>query len=142
MKTVLIVLMTVVFEAFGLLLAAVRVPGSIDWQALTLLAAIAPLCMATSLILPRWLPLDALIMALTNFLCGVGVVILYTVSPERGAKQMAYYALGLAAMIVMSLIVSRKRRFKGLTAFAMLAGVGALILPLVFGQWSGGAKNW
>ena len=142
MKTVLIVLMTVVFEVFGLLLAAVRVPGSIDWQALTLLAAMAPLCMATSLILPRWLPLDALIMALTNFLCGVGVVILYTVSPERGAKQTAYYALGLAAMIIMSLIFSRKRRFKGMTVFAMLAGVGALILPLAFGQWSGGAKNW
>ena len=47
-----------------------------------------------------------------------------------------------AAMIVMSLIVSRVRRFKGLTILSMLVGIGALILPLAFGEWNYGAKNW
>ena len=142
MKTVMIVLLTAVFEAFGFLLAAVRTPGTVDTQALTLMAAMVPACLGTALILPRFLPIDPLIMALTNFLCGVGVVILYTVSPDRGVKQTAYYALGLAAMVAVSLVVSKKRRFKGLTVLSMLVGVGALILPLAFGQWAGGAKNW
>ena len=142
MKTILIALLTALFEGFGLLLCAVRTPGVFDTQALTLLAVMAPLCMATALVLPRLLPIDPLLMALTNFLCGVGVVILYTVSPERGAKQAAYYVLGIAAMIVVSLIVFHKRRFKGLAMLSMVLGIGALILPLAFGEWSGGAKNW
>ena len=141
-RTIMIALLTALFVTLGLLLAAVRTPGVLDTQALLVLAVMAPLGIATSLILPRVLPIDPLIMALTNFLCGVGVVILYTVSPERGVKQMTYYVLGLAAMIVVSLVVSHKRRFKGLTVISMLLGIAALILPLAFGQWSGGAKNW
>ena len=81
-------------------------------------------------------------MALTNFLCGVGVVVLYTVSPERGARQAMFYAMGLAAMLVMSEIVFHVRHFRGLTLLGMALGIGALILPLAFGEWKNGAKNW
>ena len=142
MKIAMIALLTALFDAMGLLMAAVKTQGVIDVRALQLIAMMAPLCLITSLILPRILPIDPLIMALTNFLCGVSVVILYTVSPERGAKQAVFYIMGIAAMILMSLIVARKRKFKGLTVLSMFLGIGALILPLAFGQWSGGAKNW
>ena len=142
MSIVLIALLTALFTAGGLLLCAVRTPGTMDMQAIELLAVMAAAGLLTTLALPRILPIDPLIMALTNFLCSVGVVILYTVSPDRGLKQATYYGIGLAAMIVMSLIVSKVRRFKGLTVLSMLLGVGALVLPLAFGQWSGGAKNW
>ena len=81
-------------------------------------------------------------MALTNFLCGVGVVVLYTVSPERGARQAMFYAMGLAAMLVMSEIVFHVHHFRGLTLLGMALGIGALILPLAFGEWNNGAKNW
>jgi len=141
-RTVMIVLLTMLFEAFGLLLCAVRIQGVVDVKALTILAVLAPLCFLTSLVLPRFMPLDPLIMALTNFLCGVSIVVLYTVSPDRGIKQGTYYVLGIAAMIAVSLVIFHKRRFKGLTVLSMVAGIGALILPLAFGQWSGGAKNW
>ncbi|MGN0775352.1 MAG: FtsW/RodA/SpoVE family cell cycle protein [Candidatus Ventricola sp.] len=141
-KVVLIALLTAAFVAGGLLLAAVSSEAEIDMQALALIALMVPLGLLTSLALPRVLPIDPLIMALTNFLCGVGVVVLYTVTPARGVKQASYYVLGLAAMIVISVLVSRKKRFKGLTLLAMVLGVGALILPLAFGEWSGGAKNW
>ena len=137
-----IVLLTALFIAGALLLAAVRTPGTTDTQAVYLLCMMVPAGILVTLALPRMLPIDPLIMALTHFLCGTGVVILYTVSPERGLRQANYYVIGLMAMIIMSLIVSKKRRFKGLTVFSMLLGVGALILPLAFGQWSGGAKNW
>ncbi|MGN0991200.1 MAG: FtsW/RodA/SpoVE family cell cycle protein, partial [Candidatus Ventricola sp.] len=141
-KVVLIALLTAVFVTGGLLLAAVRSEGTIDTQALSLIALMAPLGLLTSLALPRVLPIDPLIMALTNFLCGVGVVVLYTVSPARGVRQASYYVLGLVAMIAVSALVSRKKRFRGLTLLAMVLGVAALILPLAFGEWAGGAKNW
>lgn len=142
MATCIIVLLTVIFDCFGLALAAVNTAGAIDTQALTILAWIAPLTLITGLILPRFCPIDPLIMALTNFLCGVGIVILYTVSPDRGVKQATYYLLGLAVMLVVSLIVSRTKRFRGLTWLSMVLGIGALVMPLVFGEWVGGAKNW
>lgn len=142
MTVTVIAVLTALFAAGALLLAAVRTPGAIDMQAIYLLAMVAPVCLLTTLALPRVLPIDPLIMALTNFLCSVGMVILYTVSPERGLRQANFYVIGLAGMLVMSLIVSRTRKFKGLTVLAMLLGIGALILPLAFGQWSGGAKNW
>ena len=137
-----IALLTLLFEAMGLLLAASRTPGAIDTQALAVLAVIAPLGLITTLVLPRALPVDALIMALTNFLCGVGIVILYTVSTDRGVRQTVFYVAGLAVMLTMSGIVLRVRRYKGLTLLAMALGIAALLLPLAFGEWYAGAKNW
>ncbi|MBR3794545.1 MAG: FtsW/RodA/SpoVE family cell cycle protein [Clostridia bacterium] len=142
MSVTLIALLTALFLAGGLLLCAVRVEGSVDMRALRLLAAMAPLTLMTTLVLPRFLPIEPLMMALSNFLCSVGVVILYTVSPERGVRQTNFYIMGLAAMIMVSMIVSKMRRFRGLTWLAMILGIGALVMPLVFGEWNNGAKNW
>lgn len=138
----LIALLTALLVAGGLLLRAFASEGQTDMQALVLLSAMVPLGLATTLLLPRFLPIDALTMALTNLLCGVSVVILYTVSPERGVRQTVFYAAGLAVMLMMAGIVSRVRRWKGLTLLAMVLGVAALILPLAFGEWNNGAKNW
>ncbi len=142
MPAVMIALLTALFIGAGLLLCVVRSAGAVDMRALYLMAMMVPVCLLTTIALPRITPIDPLIMALTNFLCGVGVVILYTVSPERGLRQANYYVIGLGAMLVMSLIVSKKRRFKGLTILSMMLGIGGLILPLAFGEWAGGAKNW
>ena len=141
-RVTLIVLLTVLFAAGGLLLAAFKPQGMIDTQALSLLAMLSFSCVMTALVLPRRMPIDPLIMALTNFLCCVGIVVLYTVLPDRGIKQATYYVLGMAAMIVVSLVVSKVRRFHALTVFSMLFGIVLLILPLAFGQWAYGAKNW
>lgn len=138
----LIALLTAVFEALGLLLTACRQAGTLDMRAIYLMAAVVPLGLLTTLALPRVMPIDRLIMALTNFLCGVGIVILYTVSPERGVRQTVFYAGGLAVMLVVGMLVSRCRHFKGLTLLSMLLGIVALALPLVLGEWQNGAKNW
>lgn len=142
MPVTVIALLTTLFLAGGLLLCAVRAEGAIDMRALKLLAVMGPLTLATTLVLPRFLPVEPLIMAMTNFLCSVGIVILYTVSPERGVRQTNFYVLGVAAMLVISLIVSRVRKFRGLAWLAMLLGIAALVMPLVFGEWNNGAKNW
>lgn len=134
-------LLTVAFDVLGLMLCAVR-GNTLDMQALSLMLIMAPAALVTALVLPRFVSLDPVLMALTNFLCGVSVVILYTVAPERGAKQAVFYAAGLLVMLVMHLIVSRLKKWHGLTLLAMILGIGALILPLAFGQWSYGAKNW
>lgn len=137
-----IALLTAAFIVGGLLLAALKRPAELDVRALGLMAVMTPLTLLTTLTLPRVLPIDPLMMALTNFLCGVGVVVLYTVAPTHGAKQLSYYVLGLAAMVVVSRVIARKKRFRGLTLLAMVAGVAVLVMPLAFGEWQNGAKNW
>ena len=137
----LITVLTVAFDVLGLLLCAVRGEAA-DTQALSLMAIMAPMAVVTALVLPRFMKLDALLAALMNFLCGVSVVILYTVAPERGAKQAVFYAAGMVLMLLMSAVVSRLKKWRGLTGLAMVLGVLALILPLAFGEWNYGAKNW
>lgn len=137
-----IALLTALFEALGLLLAAFRQQGIVDAQALTVLAVVVPLGLLTTLVLPRRLPVDPLIMSLTNFLCGVSIVILYTVSTERGLRQTIFYVGSLALMLAVSGVVARARHFRALTLLSMALGLVALALPLAFGQWQYGAKNW
>ena len=138
----LIALLAAAFDVLGLLLCAVRTQGVIDTQALVMLAVMALLALLTATVLPRIAPVDPLLMALTNFLCGVSVVILYTVSPERGIRQMVFYVAGLAVLLAAAWFVSRVRRWHGFTLLAMVLGIGALVLPLAFGEWNYGAKNW
>ncbi len=71
----MIALLTAVFEVLGLLLCAAKAEGAWDTQAVRLCMVMAPLGLLTTLALPRLLPMDSLVMALTNFLCGVGVVV-------------------------------------------------------------------
>ena len=141
-RVTLIVLLTAVFAAGGLLLAGTKTPGSLDTKAFSLMAVLIPVCVLTTLALPRIMPMDPLIMALTNFLCCLGIVILYTVAPKRGLLQANYYLLGVAAMVITSRIIRKTRRFRALTLVSMILGVILLVLPLAFGQWAYGAKNW
>ncbi len=139
---VLIALVTAVFEVLGMSLAGVYTAQDFGAQALILAAVIVPVGIVTSLVLPRFLPLDPLIMALTNFLCAVGIVTLSTVSPSRGFRQVMFYMIGLLLMVCMAMVVSRVKKIRGLTMLLMVLGIGALLLPLLFGEWNYGAKNW
>ena len=67
----MIALLTAVFEVLGLLLCAAKAEGAWDTQAVKLCMVMAPLGLLTTLALPRFLPMDSLVMALMNFLCGV-----------------------------------------------------------------------
>ena len=142
LPVVMIAVLTAVFEALGLMLSAAHTQETVGMDSLAMIAFIVPLGLFTSLILPRFMHMDAMIMALTNFLCGVGIVTLCTVSPLRGNRQMLSYALSLGVMVVMTLMVTRLRRYHGLTLFLMAAGLAVLVLPLIFGKWNNGAKNW
>ncbi len=45
-------------------------------------------------------------------------------------------------MLIMSELVFHMRHFRGLTMLGMVLGIIALVLPLAFGEWNNGAKNW
>jgi len=115
---------------------------SLDTDALFLAAALPVQCVISTFLLNRLLPIDQLLMTLTNFLCGVGVVILYSMLPEVGLRQALWYTLGLGAMTACSLMIRFVRDWKALCWLMMPVGAALLALPIVAGQWNNGAKNW
>ena len=123
-----------------LLLAFKTMPP--DWTALLLAAVLPVLTVASVRFCGRFLFADELILAVSNFLCGLGVIVLYALSPERGLRQCSVYALGLAAMIVSMRLVRAFRGRRVLTWLLALVSLALLALPVAIGRETNGAKNW
>ena len=83
LETGLAALLTAAFQASGMMLALCRPGAEIPQTARMLCMAVVAAGLFTTILLPRFLPVDPPAMALTNFFCGTGIVILMTVSPVR-----------------------------------------------------------
>ena len=112
------------------------------WQGLALAFAVPMLNIATTGMLPRLFPADKLLLSLTNFLCALGVLVLYCTNPSYAYSQAAYYFVGLLAMVVCIYIVRLIRSFRFLVWPMMLVSLGLLALPLAIGEETYGATNW
>ncbi|MDD3214885.1 MAG: FtsW/RodA/SpoVE family cell cycle protein [Eubacteriales bacterium] len=130
------------FSAF--LLIALK--GELRWQGFALAVAVPALIYIATMWLPRFFPADKLLLAIANFLCALGVLILYTTDLDagtsRGLQQAIYYSVGIAAMLFCILLVRYVRRWNLLI---QLIAVGALLLialPLAIGTEQNGATNW
>ena len=115
---------------------------SFDLNALALAGAVPAMIFIGTMLLPRLFPADKLLLSLTNFLCALGVLLLYRIKPEYGLKQAVNYGVGLACMLVCILMVHRIRSWRWLAFMALFVTLGALALPLVMGTEVNGAKNW
>ncbi len=93
-------------------------------------------------VIARKLNADLMLAMLMNFLCALGVILLYGLSPERGLRQGTMFILGIAMFAVCSLAVRLIRDWRALCWLMMLAGITLLLLPVAIGQETNGAKNW
>ena len=112
------------------------------WQGLILAFAVPMANVLTTSLLPRLFPSDKLLLSLTNFLCALGILVLYDTNPSYAYSQAVYYFIGLAAMVVCIYIVRLIRSFRFLIWPMMLAALALLALPLLIGKETFGAKNW
>ena len=112
------------------------------WQALALAFAVPMLNVVTTGVLPRLFPADKLLLALTNFLCALGILMLYRTNPTYAYQQATYYFVGLLAMVVCIYIVRFIRSWRFLVWPMMLASLALMALPLLIGEEVYGATNW
>lgn len=129
--------MTFFFSAFLLLWLR-----DYAWEGLALAAGVPLAIWLAAHVTPRALAPDRLLLALMNFLCGLGVLVLYDTNPAYALHQVRYYGVGLAAMIACMLAVRFIRRWGVLTAIMMPVSFALLALPVLFGRETYGAKNW
>ena len=127
------------FYFLGFFLLAIK-DGS--WESFVLSLVVPAIIFVGSAGIPRLFPADKLLLSLTNFLCALGVLVLYRLSPQRGMTQAVNYGVGVLCMLLCTLLVRYISRWKELTWLMMLGSIGLLALPLLFGREQNGAKNW
>lgn len=114
----------------------------VNWQGLLLSIAVPAMIFIGSMVLPRFFPADKLLLSLTNFLCALGVLLLYRIKPQYGLDQAVRYGVGLACMLITILVVHRVRSWRWLAFAAIFLSLGALALPIAVGTTINGAKSW
>ncbi len=113
-----------------------------QWQGLALAIAVPLMASLTTDVLPRLFPCDKLLLSLANFLCALGVLVLYDTNPAYAYSQTLYYGVGLGAMVICIYLV-RLIRSWGLLVWLMApVSLGMLVLPLIIGRETNGARNW
>ena len=75
-------------------------------------------------------------------LCSMGMAVIATVHPEEAMKQLIAIGIGLAAFLGIGWSLRDLERAKKIRYVAAAAGIGFLLITLVFGTEIYGAKNW
>ncbi len=136
------VIMLFFFSAFLL----ISLNGELDLQGLLLAVIVPALIYIATLWLPRFFPADKLLLAIANFLCALGVLVLYSTDKgagtSRGFQQAVYYGAGIVAMLVCIMLVRYVRHWKILIKIIMVGAAALLVLPLAIGTEQNGATNW
>ncbi len=76
------------------------------------------------------------------FLCTMGMCAISAVCPQEALKQLVSMLLGIFAFFVIGWSLRDLERAKVIRPLAAVAGVGFLIVTLLFGKEYYGAKNW
>ena len=109
------------FTAFLL----ISVQGEIHVDGLALAVVVPLMLYIATMWIPRFFPADKLLLAIANFLCALGVLILYTTDrgagTSRGMQQAMYYGVGIVAMAVCIFLVRYIHNWDFLIKVVMLA---------------------
>ena len=76
------------------------------------------------------------------FLCSLGMAVICAVKPAETVKQLISLAIGILIYLLVGWSMRDLERAKKFRYLAVLAGVGFLIITLLFGTESHGAKAW
>ena len=79
---------------------------------------------------------------LAFFLCTLGMAAIATVAPQEALKQLIAMLAGVFVYLLVGMSLRNLERAKRVRYLAVAAGLGFLILTLVFGTEYYGAKNW
>ncbi len=80
--------------------------------------------------------------AIAFFLCTMGMAAIAAVKPGESVKQLLALVMGLSLFLFLGWAMRDLERAKKLRYYAAVAGVGFLLITMLFGQEYHGAKNW
>lgn len=132
----------ILFFITGFLLVALQPVQNWSYQRI-LPVLVIPLLLYVNLnVVPKIFPVDRLLIAIVNFLCALGVLILYSTNAERGITQAVYYGLGTVFMLFCILLVRYVQNWDWFAFPVLVFSLAFLLAPILFGREINGAKNW
>lgn len=126
-----------IFSGFAMLTVK-----NMDMQTLVISIAVPLIFLMSTTLIPKIFFADKLLLSLVNFLCSLGVLVLYRMDPAKGVNHAINYVVGLITMVVIMLVVKNLSRFRKLFPIIGLFSIAMLALPVVAGKEIGGAKAW
>lgn len=116
--------------------------GKTDIPCLIMAGAIPAAVWIANRLLPKLFPIDEILFSLTCFLCSLGVLVLYVTKPAVATTQLITCGIGMVAMIVCIFLVRSMRTWKHFSLLAFPVSLLLLVLPLLIGRETNGARNW
>lgn len=126
-----------IFSGFALL--AAKTP---DVQTIAMAAAVPAVFLLAVSLVPRMFTADRLLLSLVNFLCALGILVIYRITPARGINQAVNYVAGLGAMVLCMLAVRHLNLFRQMPALIGAVSLMLMALPILIGHEQSGAKAW
>jgi len=135
------ILVLYTLSAFGLL--AGREPGGYDLDVLLLGAIISVVVLFQFYFLFYFFKgIDEVLLSIVDTLAVLGLVMLQRLSPELAMNQVEWFIYGNVGMFIFIMIFSRNIDLGRLTYPLMISGIAVLVVVLLFGKESGGAKRY
>ena len=116
--------------------------GKTDIPCLIMAGAVPAAVWIANRLLPKLFPIDEILFSLTCFLCVLGVVVLYATKPSVAITQLTTCGIGMIAMIICIFLVRSIRFWKAFSLLAVPVSLLLLVLPLLIGRETNGARNW
>ncbi len=107
-----------------------------------LCAAVPAMIYLGTHLLPRLFPADDLLLSMVNFLCALGILILYDTNPAVVWHQVISYGIGLVCMIVCIYLVRSVFSWRAPVLLLALLSLALLALPALMGREINGARSW
>ncbi len=127
------------FYLLAFLLLAVRDQDRLGY---ILCVAVPAMIFLGTHLLPHIFPADDLLLSLANFLCALGILMLYDTNPALALHQTIAYGVGLGCMIFCIYMVRAIQSWRGIVAVMLPLSLLLLALPLLMGRELNGARSW
>lgn len=131
------------FAITAFMLLSLRNPRGIDGKVAVLGILVAGLFLFQYyLFIYVFKGMDPYLLVMVDILALIGFIILQRLNPSLAIRQIEWFGLGCVALILTFLLTVWIRKWDRFFYPLMIIGVVLLIIALVFGEETGGARNW
>ena len=96
----------------------------------------------SNFILVRVSPGDHYIFLIVTMLISLGIIMIYRINPNLGAKQVVWVSIGIVAFFSSYVVVKNINSWDKWIKLYGIASVILFMVTLIFGVTRGGARNW
>lgn len=134
--------LVVLFQVLALILFFVTSNGQPDEFILKSSIILIVLTYLSNFLLLKISSGDNYIFLIVTMLLSIGIVMIYRIDPELGARQVIMIGLGIVAFFITYFIIKKIKFWENLTLVYVVGALGLFILTLLLADKTKGSRNW